>query len=114
MLDLAAWVADHLGGWSGHERAADLSFAGGGGEPLCIRMHRPLLSQLLDNLIENACKYSGNREHRSPSAPGGEPDAILLAVEDCGCGIPAWDLPQGSSRYIAPSRSADSAAPEWV
>ncbi len=27
-LDLAAWVADHLGGWSGHERAADLALRG--------------------------------------------------------------------------------------
>jgi len=27
-LDLAAWAADHLRGWSGHERAADLRFDG--------------------------------------------------------------------------------------
>ena len=33
-LDLAAWAADHLGAWSGHERAADLRFEASDGAPL--------------------------------------------------------------------------------
>ena len=32
-IDLAAWAADHLRGWSGHERAADLRFEGCDGDP---------------------------------------------------------------------------------
>ena len=91
-LDLAAWAADHLRAWSGHERAADLRFEGATASPLWTRAHRPLLGQLLDNLLENACKYSG------PGTPiivraWCEPDAVALAVEDRGCGIPAEDLP---------------------
>ena len=103
-LDLAAWAADHLRGWSGHERAADLRFEGSDGDPLWTRAHRPLLGQLLDNLLENACKYSG------PGTPiivraWCEPDAVALAVEDRGCGIPAEDLP----RVFEPFYRAESA-----
>ncbi len=59
LLDLAAWAADHLRAWSGHARAADLRFEEPDGDPLWTRAHRPLLGQLLDNLLENAFKYSG-------------------------------------------------------
>ena len=103
-LDLAAWAADHLRAWSGHERAADLRFEGRDGDPLWTRAHRPLLGQLLDNLLENACKYS------EPGTPiivrtWCEPDAVALAVEDRGCGIPAEDLP----RVFEPFYRAESA-----
>jgi signal transduction histidine kinase len=91
-LDLAAWAADHLRGWSGHERAVDLRFEACDGEPPWTRAHRALLGQLLDNLLENACKYS------APGAPiivrtWCEPEAVALALEDRGFGIPAEDLP---------------------
>jgi signal transduction histidine kinase len=91
-FDLADWADSHLGGWSGHPRATDLCFEGGDGDPLWARAHRPLLGQLLDNLIENACKYSG------PGTPiivrvWREPGAVTLGVEDRGCGISPEDLP---------------------
>jgi signal transduction histidine kinase len=103
-LDLAAWAADHLRAWSGHERAAELRFEGRDGDPPWTRAHRPLLGQLLDNLLENACKYSG------PGTPitvrvWREPDAVALAVEDRGCGIPPGDLP----RVFEPFYRAESA-----
>jgi signal transduction histidine kinase len=91
-LDLAAWAADLLHAWSGHERAADFRLEGSDAEPLWTRAHPPLLGQLLDNLLENACKYS------EPGTPiivrsWGEPGAAALAVEDRGGGITARDLP---------------------
>jgi signal transduction histidine kinase len=92
-IDLASWAADHLRAWYGHERAADLRFEEDEGDPPWTRAHRPLLGQLLDNLLENACKYS------TPGTPviirvRREPDVVALSVEDRGCGIPAEDLPR--------------------
>ncbi len=92
-LDLAAWAAEQLRCGNGHERTADLRFEGSDGEPLWTQAHPPLLGQLLENLIENACKYS------EPGTPiivrvWREPGAVALAVEDRGCGISPEDLPQ--------------------
>jgi signal transduction histidine kinase len=92
-LDLARWAADHVRAWSGHDRAADLHVEGSDGDPTWTRAHRPLLGQALDNLLENACKYSG------PGTPiivraWSEPDAVALAVEDRGCGIPTGEVPR--------------------
>jgi len=103
-LDLAAWATGHLCTWSSHERAADLRYEGRNGGPLWARAHRPLLGQLLDNLLENACKYSG------PGTPivvrtWSEPDPVALSVEYCGCGISAEDLP----RVFEPFYRAESA-----
>jgi signal transduction histidine kinase len=103
-LDLDAWASDHLREWSGHERAADVRFGGCDGEPLWTRAHRPLLGQLLDNLLENACKYSG------PGTPivvrtWCEPDVVVLQVEDRGCGIPAEER----ARVFEPFFRAESA-----
>jgi signal transduction histidine kinase len=103
-VDLAAWTADHLLAWSGHERAADLRFEGGEAGPLWTRAHRPLLGQSLDNLLENACKYS------DPGTPivvrtWGEPDAVVLTVEDRGTGIPPGDL----GRVFEPFYRSESA-----
>jgi signal transduction histidine kinase len=103
-LDLAAWAADHLPGWSGHARAADLRFEGDNGDSPWARAHRPLLGQLLDNLLENACKYS------EPGTPiivrvRCEPEAAEVAVEDHSDGIPAGDVP----RVFEPFYRAESA-----
>jgi signal transduction histidine kinase len=91
-IDLAAWVADHLVGWGGHDRALDLKGPETCPEPITIRAHPALLGQLLDNLLENACKYSppGSSIHVNlQTGPG----VVVLSVEDRGCGISAADLP---------------------
>jgi signal transduction histidine kinase len=87
-VDLARWVPDHLGRWSTHPRAADLEASVDEGAPLFVRIHPPLLAQLVDNLLENACKYS------APGTPivvraWREGESIALGVEDRGCGLSA-------------------------
>jgi two-component system, OmpR family, sensor kinase len=90
-VDLAVWVPDHLHRWSAHARAADLHAEITGDPPPMVRVYPTLLAQLLDNLLENAFKYSlpgtpvivrGWREH----------GAVALAVEDRGCGLSAEDV----------------------
>ena len=93
IVDLADWVPDHLERWSLHPRVADLKAEIANEVPLCVRSHPGLLAQIVDNLLENACKYS------EPATPiivrvwrvGEE---IALGVQDEGCGIAAEDLDQ--------------------
>ena len=90
-VELGGWVVDHLRRWSGHPRASDLG-AGLDDRPMVVRVHPPLLAQLVDNLLENACKYS------EPATPvmvraWREGGAILLGVEDEGPGLRIDELP---------------------
>jgi heavy metal sensor kinase len=91
-LDLPRWLESHLDSWSAHPRAANLRVEAGPKGPLPVKAHPALLGQLVDNLLENACKYS---EPGSPMRLRIEdgPGVASLSVEDTGCGIPAEDLP---------------------
>jgi signal transduction histidine kinase len=80
-----------LENWEHHPRAGDLSLEV---EPIAgpwINAHSALLGQIVDNLLDNAAKYS----------PPGTPIAVRveqcdqivqLSVADTGCGIPRGDL----------------------
>jgi heavy metal sensor kinase len=91
-LDLALWLPMHLESWREHPRWADLVFQNSTPEKTEATAHPQLLAQLLDNLLDNAAKYS------SP----GTPITVCLtvadgkmecSVEDAGPGILADDLP---------------------
>jgi signal transduction histidine kinase len=91
-IDLRDWLAQYLQRWRSHERAADIQLRTSTEDSLEVQAQGPLLGQLVDNLLENAAKYS----------PAGTPitlqmaadtEGVLLTVEDRGCGIPADDLP---------------------
>jgi heavy metal sensor kinase len=91
-LDLAAWLNHHLRGWFALPRQIDLRLEIDAHQTLAVNAQPPLLAQLLDNLLDNACKYS------SPGSPiylrlRREEKFAVLAVEDSGCGISADDLP---------------------
>lgn len=102
-LALGAWLQSHLAGWASHPRAADLRLS----RPPCdpaAEVHPLLLGQVVDCLLENACKYS----------PAGSPVQLhvgchgadaLLEVEDRGFGIAADDLPNLFRPFF---RSADA------
>ena len=70
-VDLAAWLREHLATWQEHPRATDLQLElsdGDGAVP--VRTHAALLGQLLDNLLDNAVKYS----------PSGTPIRVQLST----------------------------------
>jgi signal transduction histidine kinase len=90
--DLASWLPAHLRGWSAHDRGRDIHADAIPPSPLVVRAQAPLLGQLLDNLLENACKYS------DPGTPirvrlVREPGAVTLSVEDRGVGLAPEELP---------------------
>ena len=91
-IDLRLWLAGHLLSWAAHARAADLSVETGEGQ-LWAWIHPALLGQAVDNVLDNACKYS------DPGTPvtvraWSEGEAVCLGVEDRGRGIEAEDLPR--------------------
>jgi heavy metal sensor kinase len=91
-LELVSWLRAHYGAWSSHERGGDLCLEIELEPPVWVRVHAHLLGQLLDNLLDNACKYS------STGSPIGvrlwrDATMVALAVEDHGFGLNAEDLP---------------------
>lgn len=85
-IDLAAWATEHLKRREAHPRFADLQLAVDSAGPLWARVHPPLLSQLVDNLLENAAKYSPPQTPIVLEAKRGRGDAVL-AVVDRGSGL---------------------------
>jgi signal transduction histidine kinase len=91
IVDLNAWLRAYAHNWSG-PRLDNIQFANEVEQPCLVRGDESLLTQLLDGLLDNACKYS------DPSTPiriefQVRPDAFEIVVEDRGCGISADDLP---------------------
>jgi signal transduction histidine kinase len=108
-IDLGGWLDRHLESWSGHPRADDLRREPGPGGPLPVRAQPALLGQAVDNLLDNACKYSapGSPITLRPARQG---DWVSLAVADRGPGIAAGDLP----RVFEPFYRSPRAGPAGV
>jgi signal transduction histidine kinase len=85
VFDLGPWCRSWLESWRDHPRAADLDLRTCG-RPAWVRTQPALLGQVLDNLLDNACKYSepGTPILVSVEARDGE---SALTVADRGCGI---------------------------
>jgi signal transduction histidine kinase len=86
-IELNAWLV----GQFAEGPSADMTLQVGS-EPLEVRIHPPLLEQVLDNLMDNCRKHGLSatpilvRSHR-------EGDEAVLTVEDHGPGISPGDLP---------------------
>ena len=91
-LELVSWLREYCGAWSSHERGGDLCVEIELEPAVWVRVDAHLLGQLLDNLLDNACKYSSPA---SPISVGLRRDGtmVTLAVEDRGFGLSAEDLP---------------------
>jgi signal transduction histidine kinase len=89
-IDLAEWLAEYLAKWSGHERFPDFTVRIGE-TPVRVMAHRELLGQAIDNLLENACKYSASGSPIQVSVERGE-QSVKLLVQDSGVGMDEEDL----------------------
>jgi heavy metal sensor kinase len=91
VVDVSQWLPDHLGHWKAHPRGGDLRLAVPATGSLQVAVAPALLGQLVDNLLDNALKYSlpgSVVAVRLESAHA----CVLLRVEDAGVGIPADEL----------------------
>ncbi len=92
VINLAAWLRDHLTSWQETGRGCDLRLeCGAAEEPLPVRVQPALLAELVNNLLDNAARYS---EPGTPIVVRLEHDGgdVLLRVEDRGIGIAADEL----------------------
>ncbi len=86
LLNLKTWLPRHLENWSGHPRFEDISAEGPDAETLNILAQPTLLAELLDILLDNACKYSQPETPIKLRARQSE-DTISVNIEDAGCGL---------------------------
>jgi signal transduction histidine kinase len=91
-IELTNWLETQAKHWSDHPRAADLHLQIEAARPISVHVQPVLLSQLLDNLVDNAFKYSpeGSRVDVCLAVPNGK---AIISVIDRGDGIPPADLP---------------------
>jgi heavy metal sensor kinase len=90
-IAVAMLLSDLTQRWSDHPRASDLHIAEVARDAT-VRGQAVLLGQLLDNLVDNAFRYS---EQGSPVTLRVEQESseVRMTIEDRGCGISSEDLP---------------------
>jgi two-component system sensor histidine kinase TctE len=100
-LDLDAFALEVSMDWVPHaiKRGIDLGFEGAQGDPLAISADRDRLRELLNNLIDNAIRYSqpgGRVTVRTGRAAGGD---VRLAISDDGPSIPVAERERIFGRF---------------
>ncbi|HTN74806.1 MAG TPA: ATP-binding protein [Pirellulaceae bacterium] len=91
-LELNLWLSDHLRSWQRQPRGKDLQIELATDHAVAVKVLPTLLGQLVDNLVENAFKYT------PPGTPVRvsllrEAAHVTIAVEDEGPGIATKELP---------------------
>jgi len=89
-VELNAWCRERVELWKAHPRSGDFDLQFSAAD-LFVQVQPTLLGQVMDNLLDNACKYSdaGSVITIRTQANGAE---AIIRVEDCGPGIPASEL----------------------
>jgi signal transduction histidine kinase len=89
-LNLSTWLPRHLESWAGHPRRGDLR-AEVNGEPAEVQAHPVLLGELVNVLLDNACRYSrpGTPVTAGVACENGD---VWVEIADEGPGINEADL----------------------
>jgi heavy metal sensor kinase len=90
-VDLTQWLPEHLAQWKEHARAGDLRLALPAKASLRAVVAPALLGQLVDNLLDNAFKYSAPGSVVSVGLESAGA-SVLVRVEDSGLGVPPEEL----------------------
>ena len=90
-LELHEWLTEHLRAWEHHPRYSDFQIDMAPNGEHWANAHDGLLAQAVNNLLENACKYSVPGSAIILQTGANEKQA-WLAVEDRGYGISAEEL----------------------
>lgn len=90
-IEITSWIQEWLDGWSDHERFQDFIINSNKTAACLVNIHGGLFNQIMDNILDNACKYSALGSTITIKAS--IQDAKLqLTFEDHGCGIEAAEL----------------------
>jgi signal transduction histidine kinase len=103
-IDLGDWLPGHIRSWADHPRAADIAVVAGDTAPARVNVHPVLLGELVNILLDNACKHSTQGQSITARV---QHDALAMemSVQDEGCGIEEADLPHVFRPFF---RSADA------
>jgi signal transduction histidine kinase len=91
-LDLAEWLSDHLKQWASHSRFDDIRLVGTN-DSLVVESNPVLLGEIINVLLDNACRYSPVGSSITVSLSNSD-GTTQIEVADQGQGIPDTDLPQ--------------------
>jgi signal transduction histidine kinase len=101
-LDVAELLEEASG--NARSRLAQLDFTltiDAGAEPIAVHADRTALLLVLDNLLDNAIKYSSGSASRTIAVRGHQDGAVVvIEVEDHGSGIHADDLPNVTEKFF--------------
>jgi heavy metal sensor kinase len=96
-FSLAAWLPGYMTRWDDHPRRGDISLEVGPGGRGHVKASQALLARLLDNLIENALKYSAAGT-RVEVIMTNDAAGVCVEVRDHGDGI----APEDQARIFQP------------
>jgi signal transduction histidine kinase len=98
-LELSTWLPRHLETWAGHPRRDDLR-ADVNGEPAEVEAHPVLLGELVNVLLDNACRYSrpGTPVTAGVACKNGD---VHVEVTDEGPGINDADLARVFEPFVS-------------
>jgi len=90
-IDLSVWLPQHLNKWLQHPRFLEITLQITSPEPLVVYAQSALLGELLDILLDNACKYSEPGTSIAIQSDQNE-SSVWVKVKDSGCGFGKEEL----------------------
>ena len=90
-VEITSWIQECISGWSDHKRFQDFIFDANNTSPCLVNIHVGLFNQIMDNILDNACKYSSLGSPITIKTNRHE-GRLQLKIEDHGCGIEAAEL----------------------